>query len=311
MKRSSGLALMSIFLGGCGLLGGGETPGATTAPTGGAAATGAPTSPLPGATPAGSAPAATTGGAPVPVVNPPADILPPDALARVVVDALNIRNEPDTSAAIATTAGRDETLYIVTNSGTPGPVDADGFAWYPVYFVAGHAAWPEPPPGFGGVIFGWVAAASGGQPFIELVPVTCPAQAPDLPTLIAMTGWARLACYSGQTLTLSGYSTPCEGCGGVPAGRYEPEWLAHPQRPLWLRTDPGAAEILPYRIIDGSGVTPPAEGTAATFTGHFDDPASTGCEMTPQNPDGTSRPAHPSASVLYCREQFVVTQITP
>lgn len=316
MKTRLAVALLgALVLTGCGLLGG-DAPSASP-PASGPPVTTVPTAATsPSATPAASAvssaPSASaaptdpaTAGGRAPILTAPTDILPPDSLATVVVDGLRIRREPNTAAAIEVTAGRGETIYIITSSGVPGPVAAEGYQWYPVYFAPGHTAWPVLPAS-GSWTFGWAAASGGGQTFLELNAVSCPSGTPDLATLVGMTGWARLACYSGETLTVSGFQSYCEGCGGVTPGTYSPEWLAHPQRPLWVRTEPAAGEIFYYRMPDDASIGIPPESAAATYTGHFDDPAATSCTMEPLE-NGTPVPANASAAVLLCREQFVVT----
>ena len=264
-----------------------------------------PTAPV-AATQTGEASPAPTGGGPAPVVTPPTDILPPGSLTRVVVDGVRIRQQPSTTAAVVTTAAGGEVVYVTALGSGLGPVSAEGIEWYPVYFAPGWSQWPDTPETFSS---GFAARGQGGTTFLELEAVTCPSADPDQPTLAAMTPWARLACYGNRELTISGY-TGCPGgaaaggCGGFAPGTFTPEWLAYPFSDFLRPSIPTIEQTLGFRINPETGLSQPAQDQYVVATGHFDDPASSSCVMAPDTGTGPE-PAHPSAAVLFCREQFV------
>ena len=96
----------------------------------------------------------------------PDGILPPFSLARVVVDALNIRF-PELDGPVVASAGRGEVLYVSTAN---EPVVVDGVGWYQVEFIAGWDGWPAYPPGTQNSWTGWAAVGSGADRYLEILP---------------------------------------------------------------------------------------------------------------------------------------------
>jgi len=68
------------------------------------------------------------------------------------------------------------------------------------------------------------------------------------------------------------------------------------------------AGALPLRMREELFANAPVRGDIVTVRGHFDDPLAATCEAT--GPDGTAGMIDLRFLVLYCREQFVVEEIT-
>ena len=217
----------------------------------------------------------------------PNDILPPDSLVVVTVDALQLRAEPGLSAQVVGTAPIGEKFYALW-----GPVTRDGLDWYWLATNTIEAVL-------------WAAAGSGGVPYLELVPPDCPTADPDLATLIDMTAdWDRLACFGDHPLNVVG-TYGCGGCGGTQAGTYEPFWLAAPVRTDYLWVESGVGGTFHLHVAPDSGLAFPPEGSIVRVTGHFNDPASATCAVSVFDGEQV-RAVDPRTADLYCREQFVV-----
>jgi hypothetical protein len=255
------------------------------------------------------APGTSGGAAPSPVVAAPEGIIPPGSVARVLVDGLRIRHEPSTGSTLIDELPSSQLVAVgfAPGAGSWGPVDAGGFAWYPVRRLGDLT---ELPPLPGGVLelegeFGWAAAGDEAGPYLELVPPRCPPRPVDLATVEAMQPWEQLACFGSEQITLEG-AFGCGGCGGLVPGTFEPEWLAHPLNAQLISVDP-QTRIGPFALRfapGGPGVPEPASIIRAT--GHFDDAEAAGCTVAPGDPPA---PVNPQAAELYCREQFVVESI--
>jgi hypothetical protein len=241
---------------------------------------------------------------PTPVVEAPEGVLPPGSVARVVVDSLNVRMEPSTDADAAFTLGRDDLVVLgfSTLNSSFGPIDADGFSWYPVNAL-GVTELPEPGNApLESQDFGWMAVSDGSDTFVELVAPRCTDDEPSLELLQSLTDWERLSCYGDRSITIEG-TYGCGGCGGLYPGTFEPPWLASPLNFNLLSVD-ASERIGPFAMrFAPEGPEFPEAASILSVTGHFDDPAAVGCVVAPLDaPDGIDT----AVAELYCREQFVV-----
>ena len=154
-----------------------------------------------------------TSDAPTLAFEAPDGILPPGSIVTVVVDQLQLRDEPGLAGAVQGTAYRGERFSV---AGWFGPVVRDGLDWYRLG------------PATVGDIDAWAAAGSGADRYLEVVPPSCPSGDPDLATLINMASdWDRLACFGDRSLSFDA-TFGCGPCDGVIPGEFEPFWLAYP-----------------------------------------------------------------------------------
>ena len=251
-------------------------------------------------------PSATEAPEPTPVVAAPDGLIPPGSVARVLVDGLRIRESPSTDATFTSLAGG--TLVSVGFSGHIsdwGPIEADGLTWYPVRaFVTDTLPDVPSPIQEASEAFGWVAAGDGTEPFIELFDPRCTLATPTLEIIQSLEPWERLACYGSESMTIEG-TFGCGGCGGLFAGTFEPAWLAAPGGFDLLSVDP-QERIGPFVIYFPPEVERLSGGEIVRLTGHFDDPAATGCVVSPGDPPAE---IDERTAVLYCRERFVVESV--
>jgi hypothetical protein len=264
-----------------------------------------------GSTSASGSPAsgASDGAAATPVVAAPEGIIPPGSVARALADGLRIRHEPSTDATLIDElpSGQLVAVGFAPGAGSWGPVDAGGFAWYPVRRLGDLTELPALP---GGVFelegeFGWAAAGDESGPYLELVPPRCPTRPVDLATLEAMQPWEQLACFGDEQLTIEG-AFGCVGCGGEFVGTFEPSWLANPTNLNLLSVDP-SVRLGPFAVrFPPTEIEPPEPGSIVRITGHFDDAEAAGCTVAPGDPPA---PVNAQTAELYCREQFVVESI--
>ncbi|HJR90718.1 MAG TPA: hypothetical protein VJ782_11225, partial [Aeromicrobium sp.] len=161
--------------------------------------------------------------------NPPKPLLLSRAV-RVLVDRLNVRDEPSTSARRAGTVGVDDVLVVVLYP----PVEADGYVWY--YGVtAGSDGQLRPLPhdpfdhqdGFFG---GWFAGVQGSTPYVEPLDPRCPEPIDrvSLETIGAMLGAERLACFGDRPVEFEGTLEPPPAVPPEIFGEFTPRWLADP-----------------------------------------------------------------------------------
>lgn len=257
--------------------------------------------------PASVSPAAS---APPPVVAAPEGLIPPGSAVRVQIDGLRMRESPSTAATLVEdlAVGRLLAVGHSRNRGDFGPVEADGFAWYPV--IAIPDATELPPLSAGPILleavgYGWVAAGDGTEAYVQLVEPRCPVRPVNLAIVEAMLPWEHLACFGAEQMTLEG-TFGCGVCSGIFPGTFEPAWLAFPFSGAFLSGDPNA-RIGPFamRFAPG-GPAQPVHGRILRVVGHFDDPNATGCTVAPGEPPV---PLDATAAELFCREQFVVESI--
>jgi hypothetical protein len=236
------------------------------------------------------------------VIEAPEGFLPPGSIARVVVDSVRIRAEPSTTAGEVGTLARDELVALGSSylMGDWGPVEADGYSWYPIQALGTTDVPPVTEPVERLDAGGWVAAGDGSDAFLELVPPRCVAGDPDLDLLEALLPWEQLACYGNRPITIEG-TYGCGGCGGVYPGTFEPPWLASPLNFGFISVDANE-RIGPLAMrFAPDGPEFPEAASILRVTGHFDDPAAADCVVEPLR-----GPVDQAVAQIYCREQFVV-----
>lgn len=274
---------------------------------------------------AGSSPGASTaaGSSASPVASsatstqhPPveAQVLLPGAAVEVAVRELNVRRNPSTSSKKLETLKRGAVLVIspIDNHALGwGPVQADGYTWYPVVrpnvFDTDLHLDPLPKhpitPGDDSLLSGWVASDDGSQAYLAPIAPRCPTTV-DLLNVSGMLPAERLACF-GEPFVLEG-TYGCSGCGGLLLGTYKPVWLAVPLEFDFLSVNP-ADQLGPLALrFPPNGPPRPAIGSIVRVTVHVDDPRATKCTMS--EPDGTGGTVtiDVRSAVLYCRERLVV-----
>lgn len=224
---------------------------------------------------------------PTPGFDAPAGILPPNSRVVVVVDALQVREQPGLNAAVVDTLPAGTIVELAR--GYIDPEVVDGIDWYHVHY--------------NGDLAGSIAAGVGGDRYLELLPARCEAGDPDLAALMSITAWERLACFGDRSITVTG-TYGCPVCGiAYPRGGYEPHWLANPDTLAAL----GWPDVITLHFSPAAGLDAPPNASIVKVTGHFSDPASSTCVIMPTM-DGVPIGAEvdPVIAELWCREQFVV-----
>jgi len=207
-----------------------------------------------------------------------------------MVDHLRIRDTPSLAGKVLATLDQWSRLQISSNPTSLGPVTADGYDWYLVLYEA-----------ITGETFGWAAAGDPATPFLATLKPRC-----DKRAGVILTEYEQLACLGSGPVTIEG-TYGCGGCGGFAAGTFQPPWLADPINGVYtLRAKPGQGigQIDMHKQPD-AGIELPAEGAILRVMGHFDDAAASTCFIAPLEGE-VSVPADERATLLYCRERFVI-----
>ena len=233
---------------------------------------------------------------------------------EVAVRGLNVRTNPSTSSKKLATLKRGTTLLISPidnhNMGW-GPVEADGYTWYPVVRpnVLDTDLHLDPLPkhpivaGDDSQLSGWVASDDGSQPYLVPIAPRCPTIV-DLVNVSGMLPAERLACFDEPFVLEGTYG--CSGCGGISLGTYKPIWLAAPFEFDFLSVSPGE-RLGPLALrFAPDGPPRPALGTIIRVTVHVDDPRSSKCSVSEPDETGGTVTVDVRAAVLYCRERLVV-----
>jgi hypothetical protein len=309
VRRRSKLLVVTLLVAACGTPASSPSaPAASVAQT--AASTVSPTA-MP-ATPGPSGTVAPTAGpSATPPVTPGAVIAPGTAVEVVAVE-LNLRRRPSTSARRVALLLRGEVLVISPIDGFSlgwGPVEADGFTWYPVARVTtptGELPALPAHPLFaldGEPVSGWIAAGEGSRPYIRAMTARCPAT-PNLRRVAGMLPAERLSCFGANPIVLEG-TFGCDGCGGITIGTFDPPWLATPAEFDFLTVDP-SVQLGPLALrFPPDGPERPEPGSIIRATMHMHDPRSLGCSIVEgEGADAVSVPAE--TAELYCRERLVV-----
>jgi hypothetical protein len=313
MRRPLACALVIVLLVAC------STPG-SSAPSGSGAASATPTpqavaTAIPTGEPASpgpSGPALATAGPTGPSWTArPLSALLLDALVHVLVDRLNIRDEPSTGGKIVGLAERGDFLRIYDY----GPISNGGYTWYAAVFLAPAG---EPPIDSmvnvrdSDGIRGWIAVGPGNTSYVEQLRPRCP-QAIDLASIEQLLGAELLGCFGRNSIELTG-TFGCSGCGGARPGTFEPEWLAHPLNFNLLTVYPVADHVGPFVLhFPPDGPTAPPVASVVRVRGHFDDAAADTCAISvidPLEPGGDALITIPAeAAHLACAQQFVVESV--
>lgn len=298
-----------------------QSPSASSGPSGQAVAS-------PGTSPVASAPASV---APPTTVQPSVEpspsappstpplafaVLPPGAAIEVRVAELNLRREPSTSVGRVKVLERGNLLVVSPSdpiSFGHGPVQAEGYTWYPVIEVDVVDGDGELDPLPANPILigaeqaaGWIATDDGKDRFVRQVAPRCPTTV-DLANVSAMLPAERLACFGGP-IVLEG-TFGCGGCGGAHPGEFRPAWLADSLNFNFLSEDvterfgPLAVRFAP------SGPARPADGSIIRVTLHVDDARAARCRISELGSGETSDvliAVPQETAVYYCREQLVV-----
>lgn len=154
----------------------------------------------------------------------------------------------------------------------------------------------------------WInlAVASATGPPAVVPP--CPQGSVEVHDLLAIDATARLTCFGNRSITFVAYlPTPSDACAGT---GIEPHWLRGCAVGVVVpQAAPGNSVGLPARLHPSTGLDPstiPADRWVLV-TGHHDDPAAATCREIPS----AGVLAEPRAvSVLECRKQFVITEMT-
>ncbi len=218
-------------------------------------------------------------------------------LARMIDPTGYLYGTPDFTKGDTLSGVRaSQRMYVLA-----GPQTMNGTDWYLVQWPPARSYVP---------VLGWLPVKVDGRPQAESVQPSCPASA-TLADLVAMAWGERLLCFGNQPLTLS----------GVVAGEH-PADLEVTGAPTWLAVDSalrlydadgpsGLGGSMPIHVDPSSGVSVPT-GSLLDVTGHFDDPAAGSCTRAFVDPQSMGLVVEdPSAQVLRCRENFVVTEVSP
>ena len=241
----------------------------------------------------------------------PPGLLPPGALVTIIGEGVRIRSEPTTSAEIVATMSAGDAAFV-QDTIRAGPVGADGYDWYPIAYAGGEDVWPWQDVAPDNLVSGWVAAGTDTQRFIELAEVSCPTEPPSLEVLaLELTGWERLVCLSGTTVTVEAADFCNQegfgGCGGTTPGA-APTWLADgtqhsPMVPPGNTYYPVVLVAIPPELLPAYHDLP--ESRVLRITLRVDDPAATSCVLSGE-PDDEGITADPDAVQVYCRERMVL-----
>ena len=255
--------------------------------------------------PSSTEPSAAAG--PDPVVPPPDGVLPPGSLARVTVDGLRVREGPSTTAEEVASLASGQLVAIGKSYLSPniGPVEADGFTWYPVG-ILGISEMPAVPhePLEIPEKMGWAAGGDADGAFLDLVGARCTDAEPTLEVLQSLLPWEQLACYGNASLTIEGV-LGCGGCGSFIPGTFQPPWLAYPESLDLLSVEP-QDRIGPFALWFPPDVERPDAASILRVVGHFDDARASECTMELGDPPA---PVDEVTTAYACRAKFVVESV--
>jgi hypothetical protein len=231
-----------------------------------------------------------------------------DGLARTSVIGLRLRDAPGLDGRDLGTLAEGAVSYVVD-----GPVTADGYAWYLLSGLglpqASGCATVKTDPWECPAWFGWAAAGSSADAWLEPGTTDCPTWSSDRLTdeMISLQRIAYLACYAGGSLSTVAYFPVIPddaGLGG--ACRDVPEalsWIGCNLGYTQVVTDEQGAMLGPGLVlaVDPASVEMPDRGQWVRITGRYDHAAAQDCTYGEQ----------PALSTLYCRAEFVVESAEP
>lgn len=231
----------------------------------------------------------------------PASILDIGPRAVVQVQNLRVRQFIGLDAGIQVQLGFASELLLRT-----GPVSADGYDWYWVYY---QPLTGEPRLEDGGGQ-GWVASSPTGasSTFIQILPTRCPLVPVTVSLMASMSDIARTECLGTTSYEFHAVVQTCYE-GPLTPYNYEPTWLGFS---CWYLNDLGTDAWLQLHV-------PPAVSLPATFgrgdvvrvVGHVNDPAGDDCRVVPQGAgmDPTQIARDQQLFVISCRSAFVATEV--
>lgn len=257
-------------------------------------------SPIPPRTPAPSRSPAPTP-APTPQIRARL-ILPletPDMGSRAIVTAaaLNVRRFVGVNSEVDFVLGAGSALLL-----RDGPVAADGYEWYYIYY---QPAFGEPQFAEGGGS-GWVASGlSGEQPtLLAIEAARCPAVPVTVALLSSMTNLARRECLGSGSFEVSGMVDLCYE-GPIGPFEYDPPWfdfscysVVEPGTPVSMQM-----HFLPKVSVPGQL----GRGDLVRLVGHVNDPGAEACRVTSGPPESIVEAQQ--EFLLYCRGAFVIAEI--
>ena len=228
--------------------------------------------------------------------------LAPGTYARATRDDLTIHREAGSPKVVSTLYAGEWLLTVST------PTELDGMSWIRVQYGDGS--------------FGWIGVDPDDPPF-EAVEPECPDgpadRALEVHEVVSMTLAERLLCFGDDTITLSPVTWRSLATDNPYGG--EPAWLADEARLQlyghggWEREAP-----LPAHLDPDGRVALAGEGWAA-IRGRFDHQASSACVrqidigglgiVDEEAFIAELVPVAREDGVLWCRQQFVITEVTP
>lgn len=234
--------------------------------------------------------------------------LMPGAAIKVSVPELNLRAAPCTASETLTPLKKGKLMIVAREPF--GPVKADGYAWYQVFFPpnAPNEQLPTLPerwfPDGTDTEFGWMAVTDGSASFVKPVAARCPTTI-DLENVQAMLPPEWLACFDAPIVLRGTFG--CGGCGGESDLISEPGWLAGPFEfdQLHVRWSDGFQHVSVPIHFKPEGPARPTEGSIIRVRVHVDDPAAQTCRFEWPS-DNSSFMSPKEYAVSWCRERFVV-----
>ena len=237
--------------------------------------------------------------------DPPRPLLV-DAAVRVVVDELNARARPSTSARLVGAVVRGNILVF-----RGAPIEADGYIWYRGW-LAGERLGDVPPPprpilDVGDPLGGWFATSRGAIAYVTPIEPRCP-DVIDFANVVAMLGAERLTCFDDRSIEVQG-TYGCFGCTTHIFGAYKPDWLTNPNSVEQFLWDVPMEDMGLLLRFPPDGFPKPQGGDILRVQGHFRDEAAERCSIALAYPwaDGFEfHPVGPSVARQLCRQEFVV-----
>ena len=318
LRRAGSILLTVVAIAGC-TAGPGGSASASAATSGTAsmapspettpAGTVKPPSAVPSEAPPTEAPRTEPGFTARPTLGPLAMyLLEPGRPIRIDVAELSLRDGPSTDAKRLKILRRGDVVVVSPEAAywyDIGPVQGEGYTWYPVAEPDEPALDGKFPPlpyrptftsetRFGG----WIATDDGETSFVAPVRPRCTTTI-DIVHVQALLSGERLGCID-TPIVLEG-TFGCHICGANFPADIEPDWLAYPEALSFL-TVHAPNEYGPIVLrFNPDGVAAPPNGSIIRVTVHLDDPAAQSCAGTV-----AGVPVPVVTAVEWCRQQFVV-----
>jgi len=230
----------------------------------------------------------------------PASILDLGPRALVQVQNLRVRQGIGLDSPIQVQLGLGSELLLRL-----GPVSADGYDWFFVYYppLVGEPSFDE------GGGSGWVASGPADSPptFIAVSPSRCPVVPVTIALIASMSELARTDCLGTQAYEFNGVVETCYE-GPLTPYRYEPAWLGFS---CWYVYELGANVWLPLYISPVVSLPETfARGDVIRFVGHVSDPAAATCDLVAMEPvDAAQLERDRQVFRLECQAAFVADVI--